>query len=165
MSKGEKKEGKKPTKEQKIWVSVILILLALIIFALGKNYYDGSYSTGYNQEQGVNEDVKNQIDGILASNGVFENESPSMANVYSDWSYLEVISGVYGGIGNCSVKIGNGDDGKYVVTLTGTGRDNPYTDYNKTMVMRIEVDIDSGTCRYVTDSDTYVKFIIMCQNQ
>ena len=67
--------------------------------------------------------------------------------------HLEVISGVYGGIGNCSVKIGNGDDGKYVVTLTGTGRDNPYTDYNKTMVMRIEVDIDSGTCRYVTDSD------------
>ena len=164
MSKGEKC-GKKLTQEKKIGGSIILILLALIIFALGKNYYDGSYSTGYNQEQGVNEDVKNQIDGILASNGVFENESPSMANAYSDWSYLEVISGVYGGIGNCSVKIGNGDDGKYVVTLTGTGRDNPYTDYNKTMVMRIEVDIDSGTCRYVTDSDTYVKFIIMCQNQ
>lgn len=164
MSKGEKC-GKKLTQEQKIEGSIFLILLILIIFALGKNYYDGSYSTGNNQEQGVNEDVKNQIDGILASNGVFENENPSMANAYSDWSYLEVISGVYGGIGNCSVKIGNGDDGKYVVTLTGTGRDNPYTDYNKTMVMRIEVDIDSGTCRYVTDSDTYVKFIIMCQNQ
>lgn len=157
MSKGEKKEGKKPTKEQKIWVSVILILLAIIIFA---------NLTDTNQEQGVaDENVEEALTGIFGSNGVFENENPSMANAYSDWSYLEVISGVYGGIGNCSVKIGNGDDGKYVVTLTGTGRDNPYTDYNKTMVMRTEVDIDSGTCRYVTDSDTYVKFIIMCQNQ
>ena len=127
MSKGEKKEGKKPTKEQKIWVSVILILLAIIIFA---------NLTDTNQEQGVaDENVEEALTGIFGSNGVFENENPSMANAYSDWSYLEVISGVYGGIGNCSVKIGNGDDGKYVVTLTGTGRDNPYTDYNKTMVM------------------------------
>ena len=157
MSKGEKIEGKKLTKEQKIWGSVILILLALIIFA---NLNDAG------QEQGVaDENVEEALTGILASNGVFENESPGMANAYSDWSYLEVVSGVYGGLGNCSVKIGDSDDGKYIVTLTGTGRDNPYTDYNKTMVMRMEVDVDSGTCRYINDSDTYVKFIIMCQNQ
>ena len=145
MSKGEKKEGKKPTKEQKIWVSVILILLALIIFA---------NLTDTNQEQGVaDENVEEALTGILGSNGVFENESPSMANAYSDWSYLEVISGVYGGIGNCSVKIGNGDDGKYVVTLTGTGRDNPYTDYNKTIaatVMSEEAKNDWGEERLIT---------------
>ena len=74
MSKGEKKEGKKPTKEQKIWVSVILILLAIIIFA---------NLTDTNQEQGVaDENVEEALTGIFGSNGVFENENPSMANAF-----------------------------------------------------------------------------------
>lgn len=145
-------------------VVIATFLVMGILILIGQIFYRNNIT---NDNKKIDEEIEGKINTILASNGVFENENSNLLNAYDDWSYLEMISSVYGGISNCSTKISTSKDesGEYVVTITGTGRDNPYSPRNKTMIMRIKVDINEEKCNYITDSDTYVKYLIMCQNQ
>ena len=65
----------------------------------------------------------------------------------------------------CTYEITEGDtEGEYTIKFVGNGRNNPYSARVGNYRMWVTVNINDGSCCYDTDSDTYVKYIMMLEN-
>lgn len=147
-------------KEKKVMrVTVIVMLIAILTIFIGSIFEGKGIQSNSGNTVGISEE---EIAGIMGSNGVLENENPSMLVAYSEWSYLEVLNSVFD---SCTVDIREGNSkGEYIAKFIGNGRDNPFSGYTGQYTMEVEVNINTGECSYLRDSNTYVKYIIMAEN-